>query len=89
MTASAVAFSPVPVHQVAIPFPGSGSEGPWSPLTFLACPLRVLWEQNYRAAALAVAIGDVDEARVLARRGLAMENAYIERVRAEAKQVMA
>lgn len=84
---SSVPFSPVPASQVEIPFRGHGDEGPWSTLTYSACPLRVLWEDNYRLAALEIAYrgGDLEKARQFAQTGVAMEDAYIERIRTQAQ----
>lgn len=87
--ADAVPFSPVPSHQIAMPFRGDIDEGAWSSYTFMGSPLRVLWEEAYRRSALDAAIGDFENARLHARRGIGMEDAYIVRVRAEAKQVAA
>lgn len=89
LVADAVPFSPVPAHHIAIPFRGDDTEGPWSGFTFIASPIRVLWEECYRRAALDLAIGDIETAKEHALRGMAMEDAYIARVRAEARPVVA
>lgn len=73
-TTSAVPFSPVPAHTVDMRFRHDRD------LTRRGCPLVELWQENYRSACLRLIWGHEDEARVLARTGMAMEDAYIQRV---------
>lgn len=70
-TPSTVPFSPVPGHPQSMKY----SDG-W---THEATPLRVLWEDNYRRAAVRLVYGQVDEARQYAETGIAMEDAYMQR----------
>lgn len=72
-----VPFSPVPAHIVEMKFE------PEDTYTYRAAPLAEMYRQQYRAAAIRLAVGEPAGAEEAARQGIAMEDAYMARARAE------
>ncbi|WP_426566358.1 hypothetical protein ACPPVT_07380 [Angustibacter sp. McL0619] len=76
---NALPFSPISHEMCEVKF-SAGSDA-----TYTATPLRLVWQENYRSAAIALVYGAEERAKRLARVGLDMEDAYLSRWGAESR----